>query len=233
MLPGLPFLNGVARVETRHDGGARRLQRPILERTMPPFALLRSARAFLRTCCLLLVAAGGLSFAASCTPGDVGAPCNHGVVKVAGSNQVTFPALYCDQLLCVYAESKAESSADCENDMQCNAGATGNPAFECVDGSCQLRTDYVLERSMCSKRCSSDDDCNDSGASRVVAKKTECNGGFRCARIQEVGEFCCARLCVCDDDLPTKEIEDLDMACSMNQPECCQVESPPVGCGAG
>ena len=32
--------------------------------------------------------------------------------------------------------------------------------------SCQVREDYVLERSMCSRKCSSDEDCRNGGQDR-------------------------------------------------------------------
>ena len=46
----------------------------------------------------------------ACPKGDVGAPCNHGSVEPPESKLVTFPALSCNDLLCIYAdEAKAPS----------------------------------------------------------------------------------------------------------------------------
>src|SRR5688572_33249047 len=50
-----------------------------------------------------LLLAGGLLLTA-CPQGDVGAPCNHGSVEPPSSKLVTFPALSCSDLLCVYGE---------------------------------------------------------------------------------------------------------------------------------
>jgi hypothetical protein len=161
---------------------------------------------------------------AGCNQGDVGSPCNHGTVDAPSTKLVTFPALSCDELLCVYGEEKVIPSDPCSTDADCNpVGA--EQIFECEvtgesQGTCALALDYVLRRSMCSKRCSTDDDCkNTSATQRPVAKETACKTGFACARIQQLGEFCCEKLCVCNDDLP--DTSELDMNCeSGSQPGC-------------
>ncbi len=164
-----------------------------------------------------------------CPPPDVGGPCNHGDVEPPESKLVTFPALSCDQLLCVYADEEEPPtvSGGCNDDAICNPG--GGQKFECFkadpneSGDCQLRIDYVLERSMCSKKCSSDNDCKDGGPTeKVVVDDTNCATGFKCARIQSLGKFCCEKLCVCNDDLGVTT--DLDNKCSSSSQEGCCVD---------
>lgn len=164
-------------------------------------------------------------FATACSTGDVGAPCNHGDVDPPSTKVVTFPALSCDELLCVYGEERVVPPGDCDEDADCNAvGAEAIFACELPagggKGSCVLSLDHVLERSMCSKRCSSDADCNNAGAGhQPVAQDTACRSGFSCARIQALGEFCCERLCVCNDELP--DTSELDANCQAGlQPGC-------------
>jgi hypothetical protein len=170
-----------------------------------------------------------------CNQGDVGAPCNHGSVDPPSTKLVTFPALSCNDLLCVYGEEKVLPSVACAQDSDCN-NVGSDQIFECVidgsgNGDCALSLDYVLQRSMCSKRCSTDDDCkNTKATNRPVAKETSCNTGFACARIQQLGEFCCEKLCVCNDDLP--DTSELDLGCAnATQPGCCDKENPPEACG--
>ena len=187
---------------------------------------------------LLLVsthAASLLLLLTACPPADVGAPCNHGRVEPPESKLVTFPALSCNDLLCVYADEDEPPSDPCSDDLDCNVD-TANPKFECVmtsadTGACRLRIDFVLERSMCSKKCSSDADCQDGGAGdKVVAEDTNCSTGFQCARIQTLGKFCCEKLCVCEDDLG--QTADIVMKCSMStQDGCCDQDAVPEACG--
>jgi hypothetical protein len=169
---------------------------------------------------LVLVAVG------SCAKGDVGAPCNHGDVEPPETKLVTFPALSCNDLLCVYADDAEAIETPCADDLACNTDPA-QQRFECVfgdegeQGTCRLRIDYVLQRSMCSKKCSSDDDCRDGGITdQVVADNTNCETGFVCARIQTLGKFCCEKLCVCNDDLG---VNDIDEKCSASTQEGCCV----------
>jgi hypothetical protein len=163
--------------------------------------------------------AGGLLLTA-CPQGDVGAPCNHGTVEAPSSKLVTFPALSCSDLLCVYGEEKTVPETPCEDDGECN-DVGGEPIFECVVpqdatvGSCKLSLDYVLERSMCSKTCETSEDCNNSSLSNrptVDDDETACATGFSCTVLQRLGQFCCQRLCVCNDDLDT--LDDLEEDCA-------------------
>ena len=146
-----------------------------------------------------------------CPNGDVGAPCNHGRVNAPSSFLVTFPALSCDNLLCIYGEDKQATEADCMSHSECNPD--GKTAFQCIDGTCELSLDYVLERSMCSRSCSKDDDCKNNGAfdnNAVENDEPACTNGFKCVVLQELGQFCCQKLCVCDDDLPNLEMVNND-----------------------
>ena len=163
--------------------------------------------------------AGGLLLT-GCPQGDVGAPCNHGSVEAPSSKLVTFPALSCSDLLCVYGEEKTVPETPCDSnkadggDSDCNIAA-GEAIFECINNSCKLSLDYVLERSMCSKTCATNEDCNNSSLSNrpsVDEDETACATGFSCTVLQRLGQFCCQRLCVCNDDLGT--LTDLEEACA-------------------
>lgn len=173
----------------------------------------RFATAFLLASGLLLTA---------CPQGDVGAPCNHGSVEPPASKLVTFPALSCSDLLCVYGEDQTIPNTGCESDPECNMASGGNGAniFECElpegggPGECRLSLQYVLERSMCSKTCASDEDCNNTKLSNrptVDDDETNCATGFKCTVLQRLGQFCCDKLCVCQDDLPA--LDELEQDC--------------------
>jgi hypothetical protein len=157
-----------------------------------------------------------------CPQGDVGAPCNHGSVEAPSSKLVTFPALSCSDLLCVYGEEKTIPEGVCEVDTDCNlmSGGDGANIFECEipegaeAGECRLSLTYVLERSMCSKTCATDDDCNNTTLSNrptVDDDETACATGFKCTVLQRLGQFCCDKLCVCQDDLPA--LDELEQDC--------------------
>jgi hypothetical protein len=164
---------------------------------------------------------GGLLLTA-CPQGDVGAPCNHGTVEAPSSKLVTFPALSCSDLLCVYGEEKTVPEINCDDDAECNE-AGNEEIFQCVSGSCRLSLDYVLARSMCSKTCSSDDDCNNTSLNNRPAvddDETACATGFSCTVLQRLGQFCCQKLCVCNDDLDT--LMDLEQDCEPNVGEAWQ-----------
>jgi hypothetical protein len=193
-------------------------------------SFVRSAR--------LLGAAALVTLLAACPKGDVGAPCNHGKVEPPQSKLVTLPALSCNELLCVYADSDEAPEIMCTDAAQCNQADPGVNRFTCDTerGMCELRIEYVLERSMCSKKCSSDDDCKDGGAlNKVVVENTKCESGFSCSRIQTLGEFCCEKLCVCRDDLDDATVAGIQMDCSTGtQTGCCtgpNVDMPAPACG--
>lgn len=187
-------------------------------------ALVRSSSGLRRTSGLV-GATALVALLSACTKGDVGAPCNHGKTEPPVSKLVTFPALSCNELLCIYADENEAPETACTDAAQCNAADPGTNRFTCnVDaGRCELRIDYVLERSMCSKKCATDDDCKDGGPTKkVVVENTKCETGFSCARIQTLGEFCCEKLCVCNDDLLDATASKIDMDCAANtQTGCC------------
>lgn len=221
----------------------------VLDRSMPPRANMQtnatSRRLPLQWLRHVAVTLGVLCIApalTACPKGDVGAPCNHGRINPPESKLVTFPALSCDELLCVYADEEEPPAFNCEpgpaGDATCNEADTTKTRFECVasadgtSGACRLRNQYVLERSMCSKKCSSDADCQSAGITQqVVVDDTACQSGFACARIQTLGEFCCEKLCVCKDDLNQTASDDIEMACSLGQQEgCCDQDPVPDAC---
>ena len=162
---------------------------------------------------------GGGMFLTACPTGDVGAPCNHGSVDPPSSKLVTFPALSCSDLLCVYGEEKTVPEIVCTQDSDCNAGGDlgESDVFECEtnNGTCRLSLQYVLERSMCSKACETNDDCNNTSLNNrptVDTDETSCATGFSCTVLQRLGQFCCESLCVCNDDLDT--LDDLVDGCT-------------------
>lgn len=171
--------------------------------------------ALLRTAATLLGAMLLVPVLTACPKGDVGAPCNHGDVDPPDSKVVTFPALSCNDLLCVYADDAKATSENCSSNEDCNkADTSGKQRFACTNGSCKLSSTYVLERSMCSRTCSTDADCKDGGIGKQVrAKDTNCENGFECVQIQKLGEFCCQKLCVCSDDLSAGTVDTLQKEC--------------------
>lgn len=170
--------------------------------------------AFFRTAATLLGATLLVPLLSACPKGDVGAPCNHGDLEAPTSQVLTFPALSCNDLLCVFAQSDEAPKTACSTNEECNVTGDGVTRFTCVNKSCKLDSTYVLQRSMCSRACTQDSDCEDGGiGKKVLASETSCEGGFKCARIQKLGEFCCKKLCVCSDDLSQGSVDDLDMQC--------------------
>jgi hypothetical protein len=160
-----------------------------------------------------------LAATSGCPSGDVGAPCNHGEAVPPPTKLVTFPAVSCNDLICVYGEDDSAPAGSCSVDSDCNPD--GRARFECVNDKCSLSFDYFLERSMCSKRCDSNTDCENSGvtaAKKPLAEKTRCQGGFECAVVQNLGQFCCQKLCVCSDDIAPNVVEDLEEQCNQKFP---------------
>jgi hypothetical protein len=228
--PALGSRQGLGRSGVRHDEPAKKAP------SMSALQLLsRLSSTLASTRIMVGLGAAALLLSVSCGGGDVGAPCNHGQVEPPESKLVTFPALACDDLLCVYADEEEAPSGACSASTDCDLSGEGK--FECVKpigedaGTCKLRVDYVLERSMCSKKCGSDEDCRDGGPTeKVVVDDTTCSRGFKCARIQTLGKFCCEKLCVCEDDLGTTI--DIDEKCSTGTQEgCCDGEVVPSACG--
>ena len=161
-----------------------------------------------------------------CPQSDVGSPCNHGAALVPQGQTITFPALACDHLLCVYAEDSEPSPEPCESDSDCHPpGVTDK--FVCVQGQCELDASYVMSRSMCSQSCEVDADCDDGDPD------TTCTQGFACARIQGLGDHCCEKLCVRRDDLDVAAAAQLETECSADAAVgCCDRDPHPVACGS-
>jgi hypothetical protein len=167
---------------------------------------------------------GALACAAACSTSDVGAPCSHGQIESPTTPTVTFPALACDQLVCVYADDDEPPVDPCESHADCNPG--GGDRFRCDGGECLVSSTYVLDRSMCSLQCEADAECagGDPG--------TACESGFACARIQSVGAFCCEKLCVCKDDLDVAAAAERDELCASGEMTgCCDQDPRPEACG--
>jgi hypothetical protein len=134
---------------------------------------------------------------------------------------ITFPALACDQLLCVFAEAIDPPEDSCVSDADCNE----DERFTCVEQRCKLATEYVLERSMCSAECSSDDDCDAQG-------DTACHTGFACTPLLSLGEHCCEKVCVCKDELDAASLDTLEQQCEAGTAVgCCDRDPRPRGCG--
>lgn len=163
---------------------------------------------------------------AGCPSGDVGAPCHHGLIQPPENPLVSFPALMCDDLLCVYGESHIAPDKACTTNADCGDGPD-DQRFACerngdaATGVCVVDLTYVLERSMCSKRCGSDADCRDRGLGRdPLADDSACRSGFRCTQVQSLGDLCCEKLCVCGDALADGAIADLAEACEDPDQAC-------------
>lgn len=173
-----------------------------------------------------LGAALGLCCAVGCSQSDVGAPCQHAQRDVPTEPVISFPSLACDQLLCVFAETINAPPDPCASDADCAEMAGGVDTFVCEDGQCSAAQDAVLERSMCSTTCDSDDDC----ASFVDG--TTCEAGFTCAPLMALGDFCCQKVCVCRDGLDVATADRLEEAClASDVPGCCDRNPSPAGCG--
>lgn len=161
----------------------------------------------------------------ACPQSDVGRPCNHGPGFVPQSQTITFPALTCDHLLCVYAEDVEAPAQECSQDADCNA-SSGDTQFRCAQGECVLDQEYVMTRSMCSQSCESDLDCQGGDPDSA------CSSGFVCARIQGLGDHCCEKLCVCQDDLDVATAQQLEAECSADAAVgCCDKSPHPDACG--
>ena len=165
------------------------------------------------------------STGSGCPSSDVGAPCNHGQLEPPQVPTVTFPALACDQLMCMYPARDEPPADPCETAADCNVSGT-SAKFECVSGACQVSSSHVLSRSMCTMRCDSDADCDDGDPG------TSCRTGFACARVQSLGDFCCEKLCVCRDDLDEAAAAMREEACvAGNLVGCCDRDPVPDACG--
>lgn len=170
-------------------------------------------------------AALGLLCAVSCNQSDVGAPCQHANRALPTEPTITFPALACDQLLCVLGESFLPPEAPCEVDADCDV-QSGVESFDCVEGRCVVAQDTVLERSMCSATCGNDADCAD------PADGTRCEGGFACVPLMSLGPMCCEKVCVCRDGLDVARSETLQDACELGTAVgCCDQDPVPDACG--
>lgn len=166
---------------------------------------------------------------AGCPSGDVGAPCNHGLVTPPQTALVSFPALMCDDLLCVYGEANIPPATSCSSDEACQTDP-GDLRFRCEmddagNGECVVDPTYMLERSMCSRRCASDEDCEDRGIGLdPLAERTACRTGFRCTELQALGDLCCEKMCVCEDALADGALEDLVQACQDPDAACSETD---------
>ncbi len=172
------------------------------------------------------VMVGGLLLTA-CPQGDVGAPCNHGTSQPPVGMLVTFPALSCSNLLCVYGEEQKIPANACKADTDCNNN--GETTFVCntKDSECALNMNYVLERSMCSIDCESDADCKNDGPTHkplVDDEDTSCADGFKCKVLMELGEFCCRAMCICSDDLPATALDEVAETCKRGEAEFCEYD---------
>ena len=175
-----------------------------------------------------------LPLLSACPQADLGAPCNHGSVEPPDSKLVTFPALSCNDLLCIYADESKAPTTPCATDDECNAASPEVSRFACVDGACELSLTYVLQRSMCSKRCEQDSDCADGGPTeKVLSDDTSCTGAFKCVIIQQLGEFCCERLCVCEDDISDAVVDQLAADCAEGKIMCDTDEAVPGTTASG
>jgi len=163
---------------------------------------------------------------AACQVSDVGAPCNHGASEPQNTLTVTFPALACNDLVCVYAERDEPPDADCQDDADCNIPGDEEQPFECDAGRCVIATTHILQNSMCSKFCDSDADCSDGDPD------TNCQTGFSCLPPQDLGPYCCQKMCLCNDELDLVGAQQRAAECEAGTHEsCCMGEDPSPACG--
>lgn len=161
----------------------------------------------------------------SCNQSDVGAPCQHAGGQVPSEPLISFPALACDQLLCVVGESFLPPAEPCERDADCQA-LSGVDTYVCEQQQCVVAAEAVLQRSMCSATCDADADCAE------FAEGTHCESGFTCAPLMSLGPFCCQKVCVCRDGLDIARAESLEAACQASDvPGCCDQVPTPDTCG--
>lgn len=167
-----------------------------------------------------------LAVSLGCEVSDLGSPCNHGPNEPQEDLTVTFPALSCNALLCVYADRQDPPGTSCQSHAECNDGDASSGAFVCVDGECTVSGTHVLSRSMCSQFCSADSDCSD------AAPDTHCKTGFACVPPQDLGRYCCQSMCVCRDDLDLPgALERAALCKSGTHPGCCVGPDRPETCG--
>jgi hypothetical protein len=75
------------------------------------------------------------------------------------------------------------------------------PTRICMIPAAERPTDT---KSYCSTECSTNDDCGDGELrDKGVAGDKRCQGGFVCGVAAVIGEFCCKKLCICKDFLPS------------------------------
>lgn len=170
----------------------------------------------LRNASLLLAA---LAVGPGCTRGDVGAPCDHGSTTPPQSLTVSFPAMSCNELVCLYGNESKPGVTECKKTEDCK----DPERFACntATGTCELNTDFVLRNSMCSRPCSSESDCKNQGFNRYLHGETNCEGGFACRILQSKGSLCCEKLCVCKDYMDSEPSQDLlDQCKPENNKDC-------------
>jgi hypothetical protein len=154
----------------------------------------------------------------------IGAPCSHGVpASEIDSKIVTFPALDCDALVCVYADIAVAPAGTCMSDLECNAADPSLGRFECAlpDTECRLSPDYIAERSFCSDFCENDDECGD-------AEPSACATGFSCVALASIGSAGCRGVCACNDDVDLATSTDVREDCLAGTAPAC-VEHPGQG----
>ncbi|HWB82275.1 MAG TPA: hypothetical protein VG755_45235 [Nannocystaceae bacterium] len=154
----------------------------------------------------------------------IGAPCVHELPAGAiESKIVTFPALDCDGLVCVYADSSVAPADMCMGDLECNAADPSLGRFECAlpDAECRLSADYVAARSFCSTFCETSAECED-------AEPSACATGFSCVALASIGSAGCRGVCACNDDVDVATSTDVRDDCLAGTAPAC-IEHPGQG----
>lgn len=152
----------------------------------------------------------------------VGAPCT--LSFMPESKLLDLENAECPAAMCLYAdEIHAGDDVACSPDDPCPDEGQGVTCSE-ESGVCVLDPAHVAARSMCTDFCESDSDC-------VPAEGTTCVSGFTCAAVAAIGPACCAKVCVCSDDLGASST-DLAVSCpNGTQAGCCDQDPPPATCG--
>ncbi|MEM6996871.1 MAG: hypothetical protein AAF721_40590 [Myxococcota bacterium] len=174
----------------------------------------------------LAVSLGWCSLLPGCETTDIGAPCNHGPAEPSEALTVTFPALSCNELVCVYSDKQEPPEGSCEAHADCNEPGTTEAPFRCEEGRCRLSPEHILQKSMCSEFCTEDADCADADPT------TKCATGFACLPPQDLGPYCCQPMCLCRDDLDLATALDRKAECDAGtHAGCCQGDDKPATCG--
>lgn len=138
--------------------------------------------------------------------GDLGEACP-GAEAVPGP-QIAHPVEACSGEWCLYADVSEPPVGTCVSDADCNQVHPTIERFRCQESVCVMSPAYVSERSMCSRRCDEDADCDEG-----LADESNCQSGFLCVP-NTTANHCCVKLCACADDLSAGALDAEKLRCA-------------------